>query len=163
MQAILNEFAQLARIATGQPESLAEQITVGVAGALAFAVVLLVVGRAFQCAMSEPGRVMATLTILLLVAGMTAAVSRLGLVPMLDHAVACVWVPVGLTVLALAGIGVPAGCFLLKGSYGKTLTAVALALAAALAAMTLVRAGFGVFRAGDAGLAPARSRQEQGG
>ncbi len=155
------EFFRLANALMGRPGSVAEWVAMSVLGVVVFVLILTLVGRAFNCAMADPGRVLATGVATALLLTVVAVVSNVHLVPFMGDWTWRYAITFGIAVLVFGGGAVPMGRVFIKGSYNQVLFAMLIALAAAALAMTMTRAGFRAARAGDQGLAPARDRLEQ--
>ncbi len=157
----LSVLGEALRMLFGHPGSMAEWATMATLGIALFVLILTIVGRAFGCAMADPGRCLAMLIVTAGLPLAAVAVAGVHLVPLPGGEFARRAIPIALALAAVGAAVVPIGRAVLKGSYAKVLMALLIAGAAAALGMTMARAGFRAARAGEEGLAPARERLEQ--
>jgi len=133
----------------GSPTGQLQPIMVGIAGILAFLLILTKVGDLLGAGMSSVARSLPILVITLVFWLPLAAAANLYAAPKLPGAVTS-WLPVACGLLVVLAISAPLTRLFQKTKYGKGLLLMLLSIGAAVGVMLLVGAVFGAARHGEA-------------
>lgn len=143
------EISRIIRLATGNPESITELVTVLIIAAGACVIVLNIVGNLLKFPMINMKRSIWILAIGLLAVIVVTTAVNLYLAPHLANESLRRWLPVVAATVVLLAIIVPSACLLYNAPYFKALFSVLLSVAAAWAVMLLVQAGLSAVRGGE--------------
>lgn len=145
----ITEINKLLMWMVGSPAGHVQPIVVGIAGILAFLLILTKVGDLLGAGMSSAARSLVILVITLVFWLPLAAAVNLYAAPKLPGAVTS-WLPVACGLLVVLAISAPLTRLFQKTKYGKGLLLMLLSIGAAVGVMLLVGAVFGAARHGEA-------------
>ena len=147
MELWIVEMNKLLMWMVGNPAEQVQAIIVGIAGSLAFLMILTKVGDLLGAGMSSAARSLAILAITLIFWFPLAAAANLYVAPKFPGAVTP-WLPGACGLLVVLAISTPLTRLFQKTKYGKGLVMMLLSIAAAVGVMLLAGAAFGAAKEG---------------
>ena len=156
----LGEFLRIMRFAAGNPENTVQVV---IALLLAFAAVYLVLQKlsqmlAFTLTGSFRAMIFLVTTLILMLIG--AAAANLFVLPSVENTILSRMLFIAVPAMLVLVVSVPAGCFLFRSGYGKTVGALLLSLSAGAVTILLVLAVISAITAGTRDMNKTRKRKE---
>ena len=154
------EIIRLIDQAFGNPGSLIELVVLLAISAIVLIFVMYKTGKAMKFTLSEPWRCVAVLITGALFAIIIISAVNIYISPHLSNPIIRKIIPICILALAVLAIATPLSCYLHRSEYFQSLFAIILSIAAAIAVILIIKAGFNAVSSGDKQLQKTKEHKE---
>ena len=154
------EIIRLISQAFGNPGSLIELVVLLVISAIVLIFVMHKAGKSMKFTLSEPWRCVAVLITGALFAIIILAATNIYLSPNLSNPIIRKIIPICILAIAVLAIATPLSCYLHRSEYFQTLFAIILSIAAVIAVVLMIKAGFNAVSSGSKQLEKTKGHKE---